>query len=166
MPMPALSRARTAMAADPTRKYFAGTDRDRAAFEAGIKLGSIVHQYVGTPPTSGPRPADRDADLPARRAGLRDTGSLARPGVRPELRRDHVHRDGVHGARLRVPGDRGRISLDPPIDARPVGLPRRLDVVVWPLHRRVVLHLRIRIRHRPRPEDDPRYSILGPLRPR
>src|SRR5437870_13006825 len=52
MPMPALSRARTAMAADPTRKYFAGTDRDRAAFEAGIKLGSIVHQYVGSPLTS------------------------------------------------------------------------------------------------------------------
>ncbi|HYU07300.1 MAG TPA: dihydroneopterin aldolase family protein [Thermoplasmata archaeon] len=34
---------------DPTRAYFAGTDRDRAAFEVGIKLGSIAHQYVGTP---------------------------------------------------------------------------------------------------------------------
>ncbi len=40
------------MTEDPTREYFAGTDRDRAAFEAGIKLGSIVHQYVGTPLTS------------------------------------------------------------------------------------------------------------------
>ncbi len=39
------------MARDPTRAYFAGTDRDRAAFEAGIKLGSILHQYVGTPVT-------------------------------------------------------------------------------------------------------------------
>lgn len=38
---------------DPTREYFAGTDRDRAAFEAGIKLGSILHQYVGTPLTEG-----------------------------------------------------------------------------------------------------------------
>jgi hypothetical protein len=37
------------MAEDPTRAYFAGTDRDRAAFEAGIKLGSILHQYMGTP---------------------------------------------------------------------------------------------------------------------
>ena len=37
---------------DPTRAYFAGTDRDRAAFEAGIKLGSIAHQYVGTPLTA------------------------------------------------------------------------------------------------------------------
>jgi len=37
------------MAEDPTRAYFAGTERDRAAFEAGIKLGSILHQYVGTP---------------------------------------------------------------------------------------------------------------------
>src|SRR2546426_373210 len=52
MPMPALSRAGTTMADDSTREYFAGTDRDRAAFEAGIKLGSIVHQYVGTPLTS------------------------------------------------------------------------------------------------------------------
>src|SRR5881296_2481309 len=57
MPMPALSRARTAMAADPTRKYFAGTDRDRAAFEAGIKLGSIAHQYVGTPLTEATAPS-------------------------------------------------------------------------------------------------------------
>src|SRR5256886_16952851 len=57
MPMPALSRARPAMAADPTRKYFAGTDRDRAAFEAGVKLGSIVHQYVGSPLTSATAPS-------------------------------------------------------------------------------------------------------------
>jgi len=40
------------MAVDPTREYFAGADRDRAAFEVGIKLGSIVHQYVGAPLTS------------------------------------------------------------------------------------------------------------------
>lgn len=40
------------MTADPTRPYFAGTDRDRAAFEAGIKLGSILHQYIGTPVTA------------------------------------------------------------------------------------------------------------------
>jgi hypothetical protein len=39
------------MARDPTTPYFAGTERDRAAFEAGIKLGSIAHQYVGTPLT-------------------------------------------------------------------------------------------------------------------
>lgn len=37
------------MAEDPTQAYFAGTDRDRAAFEAGIKLGSILHQFVGAP---------------------------------------------------------------------------------------------------------------------
>src|SRR2546428_9451198 len=42
----------TVMADDPTREYFDGNDRDRAAFEAGIKLGSIAHQYVGTPLTS------------------------------------------------------------------------------------------------------------------
>lgn len=39
------------MARDPTKAYFAGNDRDRAVFEAGIKLGSIFHQYVGTPLT-------------------------------------------------------------------------------------------------------------------
>lgn len=45
------------MADDPTREYFAGTDRDRAAFEAGIKLGSIVHQYVGAPLTAATAPS-------------------------------------------------------------------------------------------------------------
>ena len=45
------------MADDPTRAYFAGTDRDRAAFEAGIKLGSIAHQYVGAPLTEASAPS-------------------------------------------------------------------------------------------------------------
>lgn len=40
------------MPRDPTRSYFAGTDRDRAAFEAGIKLGSILHQFLGVPLTA------------------------------------------------------------------------------------------------------------------
>jgi hypothetical protein len=39
------------MPKDPAWTYFAGTDRDRAAFEAGIKLGAIAHQFVGTPVT-------------------------------------------------------------------------------------------------------------------
>ena len=39
------------MARDPTKAFFAGSDRDRAAFEAGIKLGAIFHQYVGVPLT-------------------------------------------------------------------------------------------------------------------
>lgn len=41
------------MGRDSTRAYFAGTDRDRAAFEAGIKLGSILHQFIGVPLTRG-----------------------------------------------------------------------------------------------------------------
>src|SRR5437016_12752640 len=45
------SALREIMTRDPTGRYFAGTDRDRAAFEAGIKLGSILHQYVGVPLT-------------------------------------------------------------------------------------------------------------------
>jgi len=39
------------MTRDATQRYFAGTARDRAAFEVGIKLGSILHQYVGAPVT-------------------------------------------------------------------------------------------------------------------
>ena len=39
------------MARDPTKTYFAGNDRDRAIFEAGVKLGGIYHQYVGAPLT-------------------------------------------------------------------------------------------------------------------
>jgi hypothetical protein len=30
-------------------KYFDCSDSERAAFEAGIKLGTIYHQFVGTP---------------------------------------------------------------------------------------------------------------------
>ena len=30
-------------------KYFNCTERERAVFEAGIKLGTIYHQFVGTP---------------------------------------------------------------------------------------------------------------------
>ncbi len=32
---------------------FSCTDRDRAAFEAGIKMGTIYHQFVGTPVNLG-----------------------------------------------------------------------------------------------------------------
>ena len=32
---------------DPTATFFKCTDRERAAFEAGIKLGAIYHQHVG-----------------------------------------------------------------------------------------------------------------------
>lgn len=34
---------------DPAADYFRCSDRERAAFEAGIKLGSLYHQFVGTP---------------------------------------------------------------------------------------------------------------------
>ncbi len=36
-------------ARDPLAKFFRCTDRERAVFEAGVKLGSVYHQYVGTP---------------------------------------------------------------------------------------------------------------------
>lgn len=55
------------MVRDATNAFFAGTDRDRAAFEAGVKLGSIFHQYVGVPLT---RDTARDLER-AIEAGVR-----------------------------------------------------------------------------------------------
>jgi hypothetical protein len=37
---------------DKTAKYFNCSARERATFEAGIKLGGIFHQFIGTPITS------------------------------------------------------------------------------------------------------------------
>jgi hypothetical protein len=34
---------------DVEDKYFNCTDSERAAFEAGIKLGTVYHQFVGAP---------------------------------------------------------------------------------------------------------------------
>ena len=34
---------------DPASKFFSCTDHERAIFEAGIKLGTVYHQYVGVP---------------------------------------------------------------------------------------------------------------------
>ena len=34
---------------DIAKKYFKCTASERAAFEAGVKLGTIYHQFVGTP---------------------------------------------------------------------------------------------------------------------
>src|SRR2546429_8402709 len=41
------------MPRDPTRSYFAGTDRDRAAFEAGLQPGSILNPFLGGPLAAG-----------------------------------------------------------------------------------------------------------------
>jgi hypothetical protein len=35
--------------ADPASEYFSCSDKERAIFEAGIKLGSVYHQYTGIP---------------------------------------------------------------------------------------------------------------------
>ena len=34
---------------DVADKYFNCTDSERAAFEAGIKLGTVYHQFIGAP---------------------------------------------------------------------------------------------------------------------
>ena len=35
--------------ADPASNYFSCSDKERAIFETGVKLGSIYHQYTGIP---------------------------------------------------------------------------------------------------------------------
>jgi len=37
------------MRKDVAKKYFNCSPSERAAFEAGIKLGAVYHQFVGTP---------------------------------------------------------------------------------------------------------------------
>jgi hypothetical protein len=37
------------MDADPAAPHFRCSDRERAAFEAGIKLGALFHQFTGLP---------------------------------------------------------------------------------------------------------------------
>ena len=37
---------------DKFRNFFNCNDRERAAFEAGIKMGTIFHQFIGTPVSS------------------------------------------------------------------------------------------------------------------
>lgn len=41
---------------DPARRFFAKdlTDRERAAFEAGIALGAALHQFIGIPVSGRP----------------------------------------------------------------------------------------------------------------
>ena len=36
-------------APDPLARFFRCSDRERAVFEAGVKLGAVYHQFVGTP---------------------------------------------------------------------------------------------------------------------
>lgn len=52
---------------DKGRKYFGCTDRERALFEAGIKMGTIYHQFVGTPVSkSNARAVERAIEESAR----------------------------------------------------------------------------------------------------
>ena len=41
------------MTDDKAKNFFNCSSSERAAFEAGIKLGSIYHQFVGTPVSQG-----------------------------------------------------------------------------------------------------------------
>lgn len=42
---------------DPAAGYFRCSDRERAAFEAGIKLGALYHQFTGAPVSRASAPA-------------------------------------------------------------------------------------------------------------
>lgn len=41
------------MSEDKAKKFFSCSDSERVAFEAGIKLGTIYHQFIGTPVSKG-----------------------------------------------------------------------------------------------------------------
>lgn len=78
------------MARDPTKDYFAGNERDRAAFEAGIKLGSIYHQFLGAPLT-------RETALALERAI--EAGTRVQPlveDVRVKIDRKRLHGHGPY----------------------------------------------------------------------
>ncbi|MEM3428929.1 MAG: dihydroneopterin aldolase family protein, partial [Thermoplasmatales archaeon] len=34
---------------DPAAPYFSCSEKERAIFESGVKLGAIYHQYIGIP---------------------------------------------------------------------------------------------------------------------
>jgi len=65
-------------ARDPLTRLFRCSDRERAVFEAGVKLGSVYHQYVGTPLNRrGVRALERAIE-----AGMRAQPSVASARVR------------------------------------------------------------------------------------
>ena len=115
------------MTEDPTRAYFAGTDRDRAAFEAGIKLGSILHQYIGTPIT-------------ARTAAALERAIEAATRVQPLVEQARVR---VDRKRLRIRGPYGYGILTEDLlevevavhvgGARAVGMLRYVPELDYPL---------------------------------
>lgn len=79
------------MVKDPAWTYFAGTDRDRAAFEAGIKLGAIAHQFVGTSVTE-----KSAADLEQAIEGATKLQPLVEE-VRVKIDRSRLHPHGPYG---------------------------------------------------------------------
>jgi hypothetical protein len=74
---------------DPAAGYFACTDEERAAFEAGIKLGSIFHQFVGSPVSS------KNAENLARAI---EEGTYLQPFVEAVRVRIDPEAGGVEGA--------------------------------------------------------------------
>lgn len=115
------------MTTDPTRVYFKGTARDRAAFEAGIKLGSIAHQFVGAPLT--------EAGAASLEKAIEDV-TRAQPFVSDV--RVRVDRERLH---LRGPYHYGVLSEDLLVaevtvrvdDARATGVLRYVPELDYPL---------------------------------
>lgn len=65
-------------ARDPLARFFRCSDRERAVFEAGVKLGSVFHQYVGAPV----RPRSAGALERAIEAGMRAQPAVVSARVR------------------------------------------------------------------------------------
>lgn len=78
---------------------FSCTDRDRAAFEAGIKMGTVYHQFVGTPVNLG--------TVEALEEGIRSAISVQPyvESVRVSIDRSRFVRDGDRYSYVSLTGD-------------------------------------------------------------
>lgn len=115
------------MAKDPTQAYFAGTERDRAAFEAGIKLGSILHQFVGAPLTTATA-ADLERAIEA--------GTRVQPLVEDVKVRIDRARIRARGPYAYATVDEGMLHAEVTIRvglARAVGVMRYVPEIDYPL---------------------------------
>lgn len=78
---------------------FSCTDRDRAAFEAGIKMGTVYHQFVGTPVNLG--------TVEALEEGIRSAISVQPyvESVKVSIDRSRFVRDGDRYSYVSLTGD-------------------------------------------------------------
>jgi len=92
--------SRSTVREDPARRFFAQdlSDRERAAFEAGIALATLYHQFIGAP-------------LPSTRRGVRALERAMEEAVKQQPYREHVEVHIERGGRRGRRGPYGYGSL-------------------------------------------------------